>query len=331
MRCRFVDDRLNGASGTPLWRRAVSENGGELRREYSDALRDYLAQPNERALRRAYKTGRETLTKGGGVLGIAALHHQALKDVIPILHAEIEESLLLKRAAEVFIECLMPFEMSHRAFRDTTAALRRMNERIEEEAKRIAHSLHEEAGGLLAATHLALEELARDLSPEGNERLAFVKQLLDRIDEHLRQLAHEIRPTVLDDLGLLPALDFLAEGISKRSGVAITVEGSTEGRLPPTVETTLYRNVQEALNNVLRHGQAGKVSVVVARESRAVRCSIRDDGVGFEVSAVTAAHGERGLGHVGMRERLDSLHGTLLINSASGKGVELLMYIPLES
>jgi signal transduction histidine kinase len=312
-------------------KRTVSEVPGDLQQEYSDALRDYLARPNEKALRRAYEMGRGTLTNGAGVLKIAALHHQALKEVMPGMSAEIDEALLIKRAEEVFIESLMPFEMSLRDFREAVAALRRMNERIEEEAKRIAHALHEEAGGLLASTHLALEELARDLSPEGGERLALVRQLLGQMDEQLRQLAHEIRPILLDDLGLLPALDFLASGISKRSGVAITVEGSTGGRLPPAVETTLYRNVQEALNNVIRHAHAGKVAVIVTREAHAVRCSIRDDGVGFDVSAVTAAHGERGLGHVGLRERLDSLHGTLLITSAPGQGAELLMYIPLES
>ncbi|HEY3174450.1 MAG TPA: ATP-binding protein [Candidatus Polarisedimenticolia bacterium] len=308
----------------------MSKIPDDLQREYSDALRDYLARPNEQALRRAYQMGRGMLTNGTGVLGIAALHHQALKEVIPGLSTEIEEALLIKRAEELFIESLMPFEMSHRAFRDAIAVLRRMNERIEEEAKRIAHALHEEAGGLLASTHLALEELARDLSPQGRERLSLVKQLLDQMDEQLRQLAHEIRPTVLDDLGLLPALDFLANGMSKRSGVAITVEGSTEGRLSPAVETTLYRNVQEALNNVIRHAQAGKAAVIVTREARAVRCSVRDDGVGFELSTLTAVHGERGLGHVGMRERLDSLHGTLLITSKPGQGAELLMYVPLE-
>jgi signal transduction histidine kinase len=274
--------------------------------------------------------GRGTLTNGAGVIRIAALHHEALKEVLPGLLEEIGEALLIKRAEEVFMESLMPFEMSLRDFREAITALRRMNDRIEEEAKRIAHALHEEAGGLLASTHLALEELARDLSPRGSERLSLVKRLLDQMDGQLRQLAHEIRPILLDDLGLLPALDFLAKGISKRSGVAITVEGSTQGRLPPGVETTLYRNVQEALNNVIRHAQASKVAVIVTREARAVRCSVRDDGVGFEVSAVTEAHGERGLGHVGLRERLDSLHGTLLITSAPGQGAELLMYIPLE-
>ena len=308
----------------------MTEIPGHLQREYTDALRTYLARPNEQALRRAYEVGRETLTCGAGVLGIAALHHQALKVVIPDLSVEIEEEILVKRAEEVFIETLVPFEMSHRAFREAIAALRRMNERIEEEAKRIAHALHQEAGGLLASTHLALEELARDLSPRGSERLALVKRLLDQMDAQLRQLAHEIRPTVLDDLGLRPALDFLAEGMSKRSGLAIAVEGTTGGRLPPAVETTLYRNVQEALNNVVRHAQAGKVRIIVAKEAQGVRCSVRDDGVGFDVTALTAAHEERGLGHVGIRERLDSLHGTLLIISAPNRGAELLMHIPLE-
>jgi signal transduction histidine kinase len=308
----------------------VSETPGDLQRDYSDALRDYLARPNEKALRRAYELGRGTLTNGHGVLKIAALHHQAMKEVISDLSVDIEESLLIKRAEEVFIESLMPFEMSLRDFREAVAALRRMNERIEEEAKRIAHALHEEAGGLLASTHLALEELARDLSPKGSERLSLVKSLLGQMDEQLRQLAHEIRPILLDDLGLLPALDFLAKGISKRSGVTITVEGSTDGRLPPPVETTLYRNVQEALNNVIRHAHASKVAVIVTREAHGVRCSVRDDGVGFDVSAVNSARGERGLGHVGLRERLDSLRGTLLITSEPDQGAEILMYIPLE-
>jgi len=309
----------------------VIEIPGPLQREYSDALRDYLARPNEQSLRRAYEMGRGTLTSGAGVLGIAGLHHQALKEVIPGLSAEIEEALLIKRAEEVFIESLMPFEMSHRAFRGSIAALRRMNERIEEEAKRIAHALHQEAGGLLASTHLALEELARDLSSPGQERLSLVKNLLDQMDEQLRQLAHEIRPTVLDDLGLLPALDFLAQGISKRTGVRIDVAGTTSGRLPSKVETTLYRNVQEALNNVIRHAQAKTVRVILNRDADAVSCTVRDDGVGFEVSAVSETRGERGLGHVGMRERLDSVRGTLLMTSSPAQGSELVMYIPLEA
>jgi signal transduction histidine kinase len=308
----------------------VSRITGDMQRRYSDSLQDYLVRPNEQSLRLAYETGRWMLTNGAGLVAMAALHHQALKEAMPVVLPKLEEALLIERAEGVFIESLMPFEMSHRAFSEAIVVLRRMNERIEEEGKRIAHALHEEAGGLLASTYLALEELARDLSPQGTERLALVRRLLDQMEEQLRQLAHEIRPILLDDLGLLPALDFLAKGMSKRSGVPITVEGSTGGRLPTTVETTLYRNVQEALNNAIRHAQAGAVAVIVTREPRAVRVSVRDDGVGFEVSAVTRAQGERGLGLVGMRERLDSLRGTIGITSTSGQGTELLMYVPLE-
>lgn len=308
----------------------MSRITGDMQRRYSDSLQDYLVRPNEQSLRLAYETGRWMLTNGAGLVAMAALHHQALKEAMPVVLPKLEEALLIERAEGVFIESLMPFEMSHRAFSEAIVVLRRMNERIEEEGKRIAHALHEEAGGLLASTYLALEELARDLSPQGTERLALVRRLLDQMEEQLRQLAHEIRPILLDDLGLLPALDFLAKGMSKRSGVPITVEGSTGGRLPTTVETTLYRNVQEALNNAIRHAQAGAVAVIVTREPRAVRVSVRDDGVGFEVSAVTRAQGERGLGLVGMRERLDSLRGTIGITSTSGQGTELLMYVPLE-
>lgn len=120
--------------------------------------------------------------------------------------------------------------------------------------------------------------------------------LLDRIEEHLRRLSHELRPTILDDLGLFPAIEFLAQGVSRRMGLPITMEGSTEGRLPPLIETALYRIVQEALTNVTKHAQATRVTVRLQREVRKICCSIRDDGIGFDVPAVLARRGERGLG-----------------------------------
>ena len=303
----------------------------ELQRKYVRSLRDYVAKPGEQELQRAYELGRFVLTGGSGVLGIAALHHEALKEVMPAPPPEEGGPQTITRAEEFFVESLMPFEMSHRSYREAIAALRHMNDRIEQEAKRIAHALHDEAGGLLATTHLALEELGRDLSPEGSQRLSQVRDLLNQVDGQLRRLAHELRPTILDDLGLLPALDFLSKGVSHRAGLPITVEGTSNGRLPPAVETTLYRNVQEALNNVVKHARAGQVMVRVTRESRAVHCTVHDDGVGFDASSAIAVDGERGLGLVGIRERLDSLRGTLDIKSTLGKGTELLMLIPLET
>src|SRR3989475_2681191 len=103
------------------------------------------------------------------------------------------------------------------------AALRRLNETLEEEAKRIAHALHDEAGQLLASVHLALEGIARDLAPSVSHRLKAVKGLLDQIEAHLRQLSHELRPTILDDLGLVPALECLSEGGAKRPKLQVEI------------------------------------------------------------------------------------------------------------
>ncbi|MCZ7627532.1 MAG: histidine kinase [Candidatus Methylomirabilis sp.] len=99
-----------------------------------------------------------------------------------------------------------------------------MNETLEQESRRIAHALHDEAGRLLAAVDIALDEFAHELPPPAQPHLQEVKALLDQIEAQLRHVSHELRPTVLDDLGLVPALEFLAEGVSARTGLSITVE-----------------------------------------------------------------------------------------------------------
>lgn len=209
-------------------------------------------------------------------------------------------------------------------------ALIKLNERLEEEARRIAHALHDEAGQLLSSVHLALEEFAHELPPASRARLAAVKELLDQVEEELRRLSHELRPTVLDDLGLGPALEFLAGRVGKRSGVVISVQDDIDERLPAPVETALYRSVQEALMNVVRHAQATHVQVTMRRVDGAVQCTIQDDGVGFDTRAVQAQRGDRGLGLIGIRERAGALGGTLSIRSAPGKGTTVSIAIPLE-
>lgn len=201
----------------------------------------------------------------------------------------------------------------------------------EEEARRIARELHDEAGQLLASVHLTLEEITRDLPPSSRERLPEIRGLLDRIEEELRRLSHELRPTILDDLGLIPALEWLIQGVSARTGLPITLEGSTEGRLPPLMETTLYRIVQEALANVTRHAQATRVTVRLQREAQRIHCLIQDNGIGFDVPTVLARRGERGLGLIGIQERLVPLGGSLEITSAPGRGTSLSITIPLEA
>ena len=210
-------------------------------------------------------------------------------------------------------------------------ALLGLNEMLEEEAKRIAHALHDEAGQLLASAHISLAAVARDLPISVRERLQLVRDNLDQIEAQLRRLSHELRPTILDDLGLLPALEFLAQGVSARTGIPVRVEGSTEGRLPSNIETTLYRTVQEALNNVTKHAQAKHVIVKLERREKAIQCSVGDDGIGFDVAGVLGERGRGGIGLIGIQERLNALGGTRMITSHPGQGTQLSATVPLEN
>jgi signal transduction histidine kinase len=220
--------------------------------------------------------------------------------------------------------------MTNRGFREATFALRHLNEMLELEVKRIAHALHDEAGQLLVAVHLALADLSRDLPAPLRERVGHVNVLVDQVDEQLRRLSHELRPTILDDLGLVPAIEFLAEGISKRTNQTISVHASLNDRLPTSIEIGLYRVVQEALTNAAKHSRASNVHIQMDRPVGLVRCSVRDDGAGFDVAAVLASRGGGGLGLLGMQERLNALGGSLEIQSLPGRGTTLLIKIPLE-
>ena len=210
-------------------------------------------------------------------------------------------------------------------------ALHRLNQALEDEVKRIAHALHDEAGQLLASVHIGLAEVARDLPAHSAQRLHDVRALLDKIEEQLRHLSHELRPTILDDLGLRPALEFLADGVSRRTGLKISVEGSADVRLATSTETAVYRVVQEALTNVTKHARATRVAISIERSGRFLRWIVRDDGVGFDVAAVLGRRGSRGLGLLGMQERLHGVDGALEIISTPRGGTQLHISIPVEA
>src|SRR5439155_639346 len=117
---------------------------------------------------------------------------------------------------------------------------------------------------------------------------------------------------------------FLAAGVSRRTGLQILVEGSPGKRLPAPTETALYRIVQEALTNVTKHAQATRVTIRFVRDGRVLRCVVRDNGTGFDVLAVQARRGARGLGLIGIQERLNAVRGTLNVISTPGGGAELV-------
>jgi len=300
----------------------------KLEDQYTAALRDSIAGMGESALHQAYELGRRALADGLGVLDMAAMYHKALAAGLPRDSTPEETALMLEAGAGFFAESLSPFEMTHRGFRDSNIALRHLNQTLEQEIKRIAHALHDEAAQLLASVYLALDEVAGNLPP-AREHLLKVKGLLDLIEGQLRQLSHELRPTILDDWGLLPALKFLAEGVTARTGLFIKVEGESAPSLSPLLATTLYRIVQEALTNVTRHAKATQVKVTIQHELQILRCSIKDNGIGFDVSSLSSARtGERGLGLIGIQERLHSVGGSPSLVSTPGQGTELVITIP---
>jgi signal transduction histidine kinase len=298
--------------------------------DYRSSLCEYAAGGGEPALGRAYELGRRALTEQKSLVEIASLHHQAVLVLVCDAESRKRREELLRSSAEFLAECLSPYEMAHRGFQDAVTALRQLNETLEEEIKRIAYAVHDEAGQLLVAVHLALAEVALELPEPQQAQFARIKEMLNQVEKHLRRYSHELRPTILDDLGWIPAIRFLAEGISKRANLRIHIDAAVPGRPPATIETTLYRIVQEALTNAVKHARASNVWIRAWRENLLLCCSIRDDGGGFDSSQAHAARGRKGLGLIAMQERVTAIGGTLHIESRPGHGAELSIRLPLE-
>lgn len=290
---------------------------------YRDALDAFLARGGEVFLKQAYELGHQALVDGKGILDVLAVHQQALRaaapDPLPLLDRH--------HAGDFLAECLSPFEMTHRAYGDSIRTLRRLNEALEQESRRIAAALHDESGQLLAAVHIQLQDLGRDLRPAQRARLVAVGAQIEQIEQQLRLFARELRPAVLDDFGLLPALRAFAATFSRRTGLQVVFDGEMHSRLPPAVEVAMYRVGQEALNNVARHARASHIFIRLWRRPGAFHCCIGDDGVGLPPAP---ARPHRGLGLVGMRERIASVGGALQFVSAPDQGTELRIVIPVE-
>lgn len=297
---------------------------------YVSLLRDYLSIEGESSLGEAYALGREAIAQRKSLVELVALHHRALAVLIEEMASERDTEKVVRAGACFLAECLSPYEMIHRGFQDGVKALRQLNQTLEEEIRRIAYSVHDESGQLLVAVHLALADLAQDLPPRHKDRIADIDEMLKQVEMQLRRYSHELRPTVLDDLGWIPAIRFLADAVKKRTGLSIDVQTEVSGRFPATLETALYRIVQEALNNTAKHAKAKNVWIRAWREARTLHCSVRDDGEGFDSRLPDKAVGCKGLGLIAMRERLSALGGTLRIDSAAGKGTQLSIRLPLE-
>ncbi|MBI4780734.1 MAG: response regulator [Oscillatoriophycideae cyanobacterium NC_groundwater_1537_Pr4_S-0.65um_50_18] len=209
----------------------------------------------------------------------------------------------------------------------------RLIEAQEAERRHIAYELHDEIGQALTAVKINLQASQRSLGMAGDsypiqESIAIVEEALHQV----RNLALDLRPSLLDDLGLLAALRWYLDRLSQRTGLAINlVCGAFEFALPPKLETVCFRIVQEALTNITKHARAASIMVQVKQQGDKLQLSIRDDGVGFDVPAARhrAARGAS-LGLLGMEERAALMGGQLHIRSLPGQGTEIHVHFLIQ-
>ena len=220
------------------------------------------------------------------------------------------------------------YHESLQAQRELKELSKRLVNAEERERRAISRELHDEVGQSLSALLVDVEHLIEMSGEEGilRQGLQNIKMVAENCVNEVRNMALLLRPSMLDDLGLVAALEWQAREVSKRTGMLVdTVEENVSDNLPEEYRTCVYRIVQEALNNCSKHAYAKNVRVVVRQEPNHLRVSIEDDGKGFDPSRV------RGLGIVGMNERVSQLGGVLKVDSDPARGTRLRVDLPLSS
>jgi PAS domain S-box-containing protein len=203
----------------------------------------------------------------------------------------------------------------------------------EEERTRIAREIHDELGQALTALKLDLAWLESKREKGGSRNSGVFRvdesSITSRIDETMeivRRIASELRPSVLDQLGLEAAVEYLVQDTAKRTGIAVTLEADDFPRLPDELASHAFRIIQEALTNVTRHSKATRVEVSVRRAGKSIILGVRDNGVGFAPGSLS---GVRSLGLVGMRERALACGGTVMVQGKPGEGTVIVVTIPV--
>ncbi len=197
----------------------------------------------------------------------------------------------------------------------------------EEERRNLSRELHDDLGQAMSAMLIELRKLESARGGPGNHSTgwASVRHLAEQNVAKVRDMALLLRPAMLDELGLVPALRWQGREVSRRTGLKVKmIADELNEDLPDSKRTCIYRVVQEALNNCVKHSQAKEVRVVIHLSADGLSVSVQDDGVGFD-----PAH-NKGLGLLGMTERVSGLGGRIHIESQPGRGTIVSTYFPLE-
>jgi PAS domain S-box-containing protein len=230
-------------------------------------------------------------------------------------------------------------------FRDVTdnkeyeRNLKRLSEQVlrtqEEERKRISRELHDEIGQALAAMSISVDVLLHDdgrVDDRVSRRLQDVKKLIEKSTDDVHRISYDLRPYLLDNFGLVPALRWYTDAFTERTGVEVglQIEGEWQ-KLSPALETTVYRVIQEALTNISKYAGAKRAFILLSAVSRGIELAIEDDGRGFATEPVQRKGGlmKGGLGLFGIGERVSAVGGSFSIASKAGMGTKLVITIPV--
>jgi two-component system NarL family sensor kinase len=205
----------------------------------------------------------------------------------------------------------------------------------EAERGRISRELHDGVGQSLTALKIQLALLEQWAAPDNRElslRLGELRELADRTLQDVRQISHLLRPQMLDELGLLPTLRWLARTFQKRTGIEVELVSEEVGeRTDPDVQNLVFRLVQEALTNVAKHAQTPTVRVQLRAAEERLLLRVEDRGAGFDAAEVLrSTDEERGFGLRGMRDRVHLFAGRFTLTSRPGEGTTLEVEVPLE-
>lgn len=241
------------------------------------------------------------------------------------------------RAVEIANEITRNLRESEKELRASAEQLQAMSRRLvdvqESERRQFSRELHDRVGQNLTALSISLDILKTQLAGNGNQafrsRLDDAEALLESTAGAIENVMSDLRPPMLDDYGLLPALQWYANEFSARTGIQVAVEGD-EGmeRLTQASEIALFRIVQEALNNVAKHAHARGVRIALEQSGTEFVMSVADDGVGFDAASISGSDRRPGLGMVTMRERTQAVGGRFEIGAASGRGTRVVVRIP---
>jgi signal transduction histidine kinase len=205
----------------------------------------------------------------------------------------------------------------------------------EEERKKISRELHDVIAQTLTSINVRLAKLRKEatLNTSGLERsIDLTQQLVQRSVNIVHRFARELRPTVLDDLGLIPALKTFMKHFQTETGIRVSLSAfANVERVKGNKRTVLYRVAQEALTNVARHAQASHAAVSIQQMGGAICMKIIDNGKGFQQEPLSHARKGKRLGFLGMRERLEMVGGNFSVTSVPGKGTTVFAQIPLMS